>query len=280
MSRRACERFDLRPRRVASCACSVEVPQATRVGGVPAGATSDERPPAPRRKLRPQPHGQSLASSPDPRGLERETGFEPATSSLEGGAPPTELLPPEPPTFSRTFEAGDSSRTRYRTLRPRRGSEPMLARPIIRVTADRFDQDPDGRSPSHMMRSAQGSPSMVGRGAIKDACSSAPYLPLPGQVAGSATRHPVAMMSPLCSDPVAVGAHDIAFLGFLDDHVYGPEHRPAGRQAECLVRAFAMVEVHLVRGEHVAALGTRSCPQFAEELDCGSLPRPHAGPLE
>lgn len=83
----------------------------------------------------------------------------------------------------------------------------------------------------------------------------------------------------LGSDPMTIGTDDIALRDLVLDQSLRSEHRAARRQSKCLDRPVAVIEVHLMRLEHPAAVGARSFAQSPQLVDPRSLPIPYARPF-
>jgi hypothetical protein len=85
-------------------------------------------------------------------------------------------------------------------------------------------------------------------------------------------------VSPLGSDPMAVGTDDVAFRRLAQERRRGPKHRAARGQPESFRTSIAVIEVHLVRGKRPSAVDARSRSKLPEEFDGAVLTNPH--PLE
>lgn len=87
-------------------------------------------------------------------------------------------------------------------------------------------------------------------------------------------------MPALCAAPVAVGAHDVALRRFRDEDCCGPQHRATRRESEQLGGSVSMVEVHLMRGKGLAAVGARLGSHLAQKFQGALLANAHTSGLE
>ena len=120
-------------------------------------------------------------------------------------------------------------------------------------------------------------PSAIGAGhvakLVEHSSLAAPHRALPSElVRGTADRRGTCRVSPLGTDPMAVGADDVALCRLFEECRRWAQHRATRRESKALDRPFSMVKVHLVWSEVRTAVSTRALPQLAQELEGPVLP--------
>ena len=120
-------------------------------------------------------------------------------------------------------------------------------------------------------------PSAVGAGhvakLVEHSSLAAPHRALPSELArGTADRRGTCRVSPLGTDPMAVGADDVALCRLFEECRRWAQHRATRRESKALDRPFSMVKVHLVWSEVRTAVSTWALPQLAQELEGPVLP--------
>jgi hypothetical protein len=103
--------------------------------------------------------------------------------------------------------------------------------------------------------------------AVQKQCLCSPPLPFSTQATRRARSRGRSQGVPsLRANSVAVRTDDVALRNLFEDDARWAEHGSTRRQAEALRCAVAVIEIHLVRGKHLAAVATRTVSDFSEEL--------------